>query len=388
MESEKQKESTMQYLSFDIECCDGKHICEFGYVITDKNFNVTKKECYTINPEKPFNLTGRANREDCVLFFSEKKYYDSPIFPAFYDKIRNLISMPETIIFGHAMKSDAIFLRTACKRYKLSPLNFEFIDSQMLYKEFSGIHKDISLENAETVLDLDKPQFHHKSDEDALLTIELVEKICEKLNVNISELMALCPTACGTSHNFNIQYTGNDLQSMMNALEKNPNALSQSRKQKCIQKFAETVVSEGNIIESCLNNKSLCFPRVFEKNNTADTLKLIQVLANHGCKYNAKVSEDDYYVASDEELLDSIPKENTRYFAALKNDDGRNVKVISFEKLLAIVNLTIEMVKQLKIPTVAKQKTKKGKVYSTGKISHTIGDQLRAQGIDLTKWSN
>ena len=25
----------MRYLAFDIECCDGKHICEFGYVITE-----------------------------------------------------------------------------------------------------------------------------------------------------------------------------------------------------------------------------------------------------------------------------------------------------------------------------------------------------------------
>ena len=296
--------------------------------------------------------------------------------------------MPETIIFGHAMRSDAIFLRDACKRYKLPSLNFDFIDSQMLYKEFLGIHKDISLENAETVLDLDKPQFHHKSDDDALLTIELVEKICKELNVNVSELMMLCPMACGASHNFNIQYTGDDLQSMMNALGKNSNALSQGRKQKCIQKFAETVVSEGNIIESCLNNKKLCFSRVFEKSNTADTLKLIQVLANHGCKYNVKVSENDYYVADDEELLDPIPKENTRYFAALKNDDGRNIKVISFEDFFAIIDLTTDEIKQLKMPVVPKRKTKKKKVYSTGSNSYTIGDQLRAQGIDLTKWSN
>lgn len=376
----------MQYLSFDIECCDGKHICEFGYVITDENFNVTEKECYTINPEKPFKLIGRENREDCILFFPEEEYYNSPIFPAFYGKIKNLVSMPETIIFGHAMRSDAIFLRDACKRYKLPSLNFDFIDSQVLYKEFSGIHKDISLENAETVLNLDKPQFHHKSDDDALLTIELVEKICKELNVSISELMILCPMARGKSHNFNIQYTGDDLQSMINALEKNSNALSQSRKQKCIQKFAETVVLEGDIIKSCLNNKRLCFSREFEKSNTADTLKFIQVLANHGCKYNVKVSENDYYVASDEELLDPIPKENTRYFAALKNDDGRNVKVISFEELLSLVGLTIEMVKQLKMPTVPKQRTKNRKVYSTGNFSRTIGDQLRAQGIDLTKW--
>lgn len=378
----------MQYLSFDIECCDGKHICEFGYVITDENFHIVKKECFTINPEKPFKLIGRDNRDDCILFFSEEVYYNSPTFPTFYDKIENLISMPKTIIVGHAMKSDAIFLRDACKRYKLSPLNFEFIDSQVLYKEFSGVHKDISLENAEIVLDLDKPQFHHKSDEDALLTIELVEKICKELNVKISELMALCPMACGISHNFNIQYTGNDLQSMMNALEKNPNALSQGRKQKCIQKFAEIVVPQGNIVASRLNNKSLCFFRSFEKSNTADVLKLIQVLANLGCKYNAKVSEDDYYVASNEELLDPIPKENTRYFAALKNDEGRNVKIISFKDFLTIIYLTTEEIKQLKMPVAPKQKSKKKKVYSTGSNSYTIGDQLRAQGIDLTKWSN
>lgn len=29
----------MRYLAFDIECCDGKHICEFGYVITKDKFN-------------------------------------------------------------------------------------------------------------------------------------------------------------------------------------------------------------------------------------------------------------------------------------------------------------------------------------------------------------
>lgn len=371
----------MQYLSFDIECCDGKHICEFGYVITDENFHIIKKECFTIDPEKPFKLIGRKNREDCILFFPEEEYYNSPIFSAFYNKIKNLVSMPETIIFGHAMRSDAIFLRDACKRYKLPSLNFDFIDSQVLYKEFSGIHKDISLENAETVLDLDKPQFHHKSDDDAILTIELVEKICKELNVNVSELMTLYPTVCGKSYNFNIQYTGNDLQSMINALEKNPNALSQNRKKKCIQEFAKAVVPQGPIIRSCLNNKSLCFSVKFEMYNAVDTLKLIRVLANHGCKYNTKVSENNYYIASDEELMSPPTDKHTRHYAALKNDDGRNVKVISFEDFLAIIDLTTDEIKQLKMPVVPKRKTKNKKVYSTGSTSYTIGDQLRAQGI-------
>ena len=51
-------------------------------------------------------------------------------------------------------------------------------------------------------------------------------------------------------------------------------------------------------------------------------------------------------------------------------------------------SLTMDEIKQLKMPVVPKRKTKKKKVYSTGSNSYTIGDQLRAQGIDLTKWPN
>lgn len=65
--------------------------------------------------------------------------------------------MRDTIIIGHSMKSDAMFLRDACKRYKLPPLDFNFIDSQLLYTEYSGDKESISLEKAETIFNLDKP---------------------------------------------------------------------------------------------------------------------------------------------------------------------------------------------------------------------------------------
>lgn len=41
----------MKYLSFDIECCDVQHICEFGYVIIDEQLNVLERDRITINPE-------------------------------------------------------------------------------------------------------------------------------------------------------------------------------------------------------------------------------------------------------------------------------------------------------------------------------------------------
>ena len=41
------REKEMKYLSFDIECCDGRHICEFGYVVVDEKFNVLERDCIT-----------------------------------------------------------------------------------------------------------------------------------------------------------------------------------------------------------------------------------------------------------------------------------------------------------------------------------------------------
>ena len=375
----------MKYLSFDIECCDGKHICEFGYVIVDEKFNTIKKECFTINPEKPFNLIGRENREDCVLFFPEETYYANQPFSAFYNKIKSIISTKDSIIFGHAMKSDASFLRTACKRYHLPPLNFNFIDSQRLYKEFSGIKKDISLENAEVTFKLDKPQFHHKSDDDALLTLKFVEKICKELSVSVPELIDLCPTAHGKSLNFDIQYASEDLESWIKTLWANPTALSQKKTKICIQRFAETVLPQKQIDKSILNDKKLCFSLSFEKSNPIDTLKLIQVLADHGCKYNTKVSENDYYVASNEELSYSIPIEKTRYFTALKEDNDKNIKILSFDEFLSLINLTESDLKKIGMPTIPHKGNKKRVSYSKNKEQNTIGNYLRAQGIDLSK---
>ena len=97
----------MRYLFFDIECCDGKHICEFGYVITDENFNPLEKKDITINPKAKFNLTGRPNRPDIKLFYSEEFYYSSPEFPVFYDEIKRLLEYDEQIIMGHAISNDA-----------------------------------------------------------------------------------------------------------------------------------------------------------------------------------------------------------------------------------------------------------------------------------------
>ena len=78
----------MKYLAFDIECCDGKHICEFGYVLIDEQFNVLERDCITIYPGYKFKLTGRGKESDISLAFPEEVYYNSPKFDFYYDRIK------------------------------------------------------------------------------------------------------------------------------------------------------------------------------------------------------------------------------------------------------------------------------------------------------------
>ena len=105
----------MKYLSFDIECCDGKHICEFGYVLIDENFNVLDRNCPTINPNHKFKLAGRAHESDISLAFSEDVYVNSPTFDFYYDRIKKLLTTPNCQIVGFSLANDAKFLATASK---------------------------------------------------------------------------------------------------------------------------------------------------------------------------------------------------------------------------------------------------------------------------------
>lgn len=377
----------MRYLAFDIECCDGKHICEFGYVITDEKFNIIKKAVITINPESKFNLVGRPGGRDLYLSFSEKQYYNSPIFTTYYDDIKNLLEHPEQIVVGHAVGNDADFLRTACKRYNLSPINFQFFDSQKAYSEYANIKKRVSLENAENEMSLEKPERLHKSDDDALLSLRLVQAMCQNLEINLAQLMDLCPTACGSSRNHMIRYTGDGLKEMLLALDNNPESLSNGKKEKCIKKFNESIGQEGEIIKSRLNGKKYCFGRRFEMENIKLALILMQLLKNHGCSYNTNVKDDELYIATNVELS-TPPEPHTRFIMALeKYNAGEKMEILTFQELYKLLNITEDEIRKMHIPIVEEKKMRKKctRTYSTGKIDNTIGAILRTKGIDIAK---
>jgi hypothetical protein len=288
-------------------------------------------------------------------------------------------------VIGHSISNDIGFLRTACRKYKLAPIDFSFLDSQCVYSEFSNHKNHVSLENAEKILKLNKPEYLHKSDDDAKLTMELVQSVCRQLEVTLPELMELCPTACGKSENFHYQYTGSSFKEMLEIIGKNPNQLSNNKKEQCLKNFIEKVKPLGKVRKHLLNNSTICFSKLIEKQRIRDTFVLIQLLADIGCKYSTKISDCNYYVAADEELRQTEIDVHTRYYAAAFGESGEHVTLLTWNEFLKMLEVTEKDLCEMDMPTINhKEKRKENTIYySSGEVSSTLGDQLKAKGIDL-----
>ena len=166
----------MGFLFFDIECCDGRHICSFGYVITDDNFRVIEKADLLINPQKPF-MPSRVLR---MLAYPKSDFRQAPVFAGTYSAIAALFNRKDLTFVGHAVSNDFGFLNFACARYGLPYFNVDFYDSQILYAYVTGeVDKRPSLGAIAEFLELNLEATPHKSDDDALTVMETVKKLCE-----------------------------------------------------------------------------------------------------------------------------------------------------------------------------------------------------------------
>ncbi|MFA6988392.1 MAG: hypothetical protein WC185_05075 [Acholeplasmataceae bacterium] len=212
------------------------------------------------------------------LYYPESVYYRSYKFPYFYNDIKELIEYPDQLIVGHAISNDAGFIRTACRRYKLAPINFKFADSQRMFLEFANIRKSISLENAGETLSVEKPKYLHKSDDDSELTMNLVKGMCKELDCNLSELIELCDSCSGKSENFEIKYDDFEKrqQKRYELAKSGINNMIRGRNYRMFLQFLDGVKAQGDIIESHLNGKSICLSLNYEIDNFHEMLSIVQ----------------------------------------------------------------------------------------------------------------
>lgn len=357
----------MKYLFFDIECCDGIHICEFGYVITDEQLKVLDKECILMNPEAAFNLTGRKGGRDLYLTHSEEEYRSSPTFTAYYEKIKQLIEEKEQKIVGFSMNDDAKFLNAACKQYDLKPIEFEFFDVQRAYKKL--FDKIISLENMAKELELSVPERLHESSEDALLTLEVFKQICKKKNISPTEVLQTC-----YSVNF-----GGDINKEISYLSEHPDQFSKRKIKKIISRFVESAKPQDDIIESEFTGKKVCFSTLYEQERPVECIILIQQIINRGGSIDSKVSECDYYIKHD---FDDENDKHSRYHYITQVSQEQFTKVLSFNEFLAILDLNETKLKELPIPQVVESQREQCDYVGQSHASVSLGEIFRQCGIN------
>lgn len=79
----------MRYLFFDIECCNGRNICEFGYVITDDKFNILEKKILQLTQKTNLILQGDLMVEIYIFIILSQLIIEVINFRIFIKKLKS-----------------------------------------------------------------------------------------------------------------------------------------------------------------------------------------------------------------------------------------------------------------------------------------------------------
>ena len=181
----------MNFVFFDIECCDGHNMCSFGYVITDECFNILEKDDIVINPQHRFKLA-RAGFDPAIkLAYSVDEFKSAPTFSAFYERISGILTAPDTKLFGHSVESDMAYLDTACHRYNKKRLRLSAVDVQAAYSKWKGEPVQRKLNTIISDLGVDVSHLsEHKSCDDAEMTMLAAKSLCEKYAITSAQFIS------------------------------------------------------------------------------------------------------------------------------------------------------------------------------------------------------
>lgn len=195
----------MNYLFFDTECAYGRGgICEFGYVLTDENFNEIKEDNLLINPHIKFDDYGH-KKAGIVFAYSKDEYYSAPDIMDRYARLNSLLTDENNVVIGYATDSDAKFLINDLERFDLPFINYTFWDVLKMYRLIA---------KRETQLKLDvlyhetkgAELMHHEALSDTKMTIEVLKKLLNDYNLTFNDIMNDYKETSGESFNGRIVF--------------------------------------------------------------------------------------------------------------------------------------------------------------------------------------
>ncbi|MBO5374910.1 MAG: hypothetical protein J6A54_05645 [Clostridia bacterium] len=345
----------MNYVFFDIECANcfqgrGK-ICSFGYVITNERFRVLEKKDIVINPHSKFHLAGHGNHPGIVLAYDEQKFKASPIFPVYYEKIRNLLQDKNNLIFGFSVMSDANYIKSECERYHREIFDYSFIDVQRIYTDLMELPNTPSLIKCASEYGVTDSQDVHKSDDDAYFTMRVMKGMCDQLGLNAKELIEKYPNSkcwCKNGEldneyaHFKAVQKANKLSKMekLTGSKRSNWMYTDSGNYKEFNKYASCVFVHYSS-DSPLSGKKICISNLYEEFHFAEMMNIVSELAKRGVRYTSKPYKCDIFVTHS--LLNKHGEQYRcyRYNKAKRCSDSgeRKIDFISFEELLKALNL-------------------------------------------------
>lgn len=373
-----------KYLSFDIECCDGVHMCEFGYVVFDSDFSLLDKSDILINPEHEFRLTGRPHEDDLHLHFSEDEYKSAPIFSDVYEKIKDIILNHEYTIIGFSMSNDSAFLATACERYGKEPISFEYYDFQRMYKGYSRSKHRPSVERFVTELGIEGITLH-KSDDDACAVMLGLQAIAKKENKGIEDTICYLQKLAGAfSRELALGRIESQKQRMLNG--------SNKAQKEYLNHYLYRL--DGKYPPSSSNRVRVCIGENFQKYFFNEFLALLELIYKGGGEYIRKASECDIFVQYDYFIESELqPDKRLESVRNAVESNGKVIRIIALAEYLHELGTSMEKLKERDVLRDKPEKKNNGSRHSSvyrsgGEVKTTIGDILKAQGIDLSSFTS
>lgn len=351
----------MKYIFFDIECANcyqGKgKICSFGYVITDSSFRIVEQHDMIMNPDSKFNLG-----PDIKLAYDRATFKKSPLFPMFYDEIEALLTDSDAIVLGFSVNNDARYIRDECIRYHLPEISYRFYDVQQMFMAYENMKNQPSLSGLCEQCHVHESQEIHKSDEDARMTMVVLKQLCQLTGKSVQQLITEYPRCVGEVKDGEVKWVyapPKEIKTQVVGEEQN----STKRKKfsnrlnrfcpnfKAFKRYLASLhPTEG--LEGDLAGKKICISANYEERHYREMKKIAEKISTLGGVYSQTTTEIDIFVDYPLARPDGTQKICPRSLHVQKmNKQGQKVVVWDFDRLLNVLNLTMEDLEAAKMGT-------------------------------------
>lgn len=313
----------MNYVFFDVECAnclngEGK-MCSFGFVKTDENFKILKKKDILMNPNAKFLLGNVRTGEGIKLAYPLFRFQRAFTFPRFYQEIKELLEDKETICFGFAVHQDVSYLSYTCRRYSLPVIQFRFFDIQKMEQRMYQRKNPSGLDHLIEQFSLSSFTYH-RSDDDALMTMEVFVRLLQEKNLTVDDALTLYPDCL------------NDTEHFLDVLKENK--IKKEKKKEVSKKKAEffdcgDLKGDLSHFDKFFWKKKFYFLASVFSEDADEILKHKEIFYKKGGRTTYILEEADYIVLFDRKELEKLK---------MSEEKKKTLKCVSYSKFIENLN--------------------------------------------------